>query len=66
MTCKGTAYQPMIIMGRDESGNRIELQFPTERDAPQSAAGAELVKAERTLAGRRGANGADASGNADT
>ena len=33
MTCKGTAYQPMIIMGRDESGNRIELQFPTERDA---------------------------------
>jgi hypothetical protein len=53
-------------MGRDESGNRIELQFPTERDASQSAAGAELVKAERTLAGRPGANGADASGNADT
>jgi hypothetical protein len=33
MTCKGTAYQPMIIMGGDESGNRIELQFPTESDA---------------------------------
>jgi hypothetical protein len=33
MTCKGAAYQPTIIMGRDESGNRIELQFPTESDA---------------------------------
>jgi len=33
MACKGTAHQPMIIRGRDESGNRIELRFPTERDA---------------------------------
>jgi hypothetical protein len=33
MTCKRTEYQPVIIMGRDESGNRIELQFPTESHA---------------------------------